>query len=370
MPTATRAAPPSAAADAHRALRLTQVTVELGGRAVVAGLNLDIERGQLVALIGPSGCGKTTLLRAIAGLQALAGGQIELAGRCVSTPTQALAAEQRSVGLVFQDLALFPHLDVAANVAFGLHRLPAAERTRRVRDLGARFHLDGLMQRLPQQLSGGQQQRVAIARAVAPQPALLLLDEPFSSLDASLRVALRREVVRTLRQLGTTALLVTHDQDEAFALADRVGIMIDGQLRQYGRPAEVWRTPADSAVAGFIGGGQLLAVEGDAHGRLRSPLGLLDALGEQPAPGSARLALIRPEQIERRHGGDGVAARVVAVSFRGALHEVELALADGLHVTARWASALPPEAGAQVQIAAAAGAYPHYPINGDDRLAH
>ncbi|MFN8752582.1 MAG: ABC transporter ATP-binding protein, partial [Betaproteobacteria bacterium] len=199
-----------------------------GAKPVLRGVSLRLARGELACLLGPSGCGKTTLLRLVAGFESPASGSIEVQGELLSDAGRVVPPERRRMGMVFQDFALFPHLDVADNVAFGLAHLPATERSHRVQTLLALVDMAGAGSRFPHQLSGGQQQRVALARALAPQPALVLLDEPFSGLDESLREHLASEVRAILVREGSTALMVTHDQHEAFALADAVGVMNDG----------------------------------------------------------------------------------------------------------------------------------------------
>jgi iron(III) transport system ATP-binding protein len=226
-------------------------------RPAVDGASLTLDAGQIGVLIGPSGCGKTSLLRAVAGLEPLTEGQVRIAGETLSDAALGvhLAPEARRIGMVFQDFALFPHLSVADNVAFGVAALPRAARQDRVRQMLDLVGLAHAADRAPHQLSGGQQQRVALARALAPQPRLLLLDEPFSSLDVDLRERLAQEVRAILKASGTTALLVTHDQLEAFAMADVVGVMNDGHLEQWAEPYVLYHRPASRFVAGFIGHG-------------------------------------------------------------------------------------------------------------------
>ena len=340
-------APEPAAADGRRPwLVVDAVGVALAGAPVLVGASLTLAQGELGCLLGASGCGKTTLLRAIAGLQAIDAGSIAIAGRPLSAAGRTVAPEQRGVGLVFQDLALFPHLDVAGNIGFGLHRHERASRNRRVAELLSRLQLDALAQRYPHELSGGQQQRVAIARALAPEPALLLLDEPFSSLDASLRQQLRGELRALLRQFGHTALLVTHDQEEAMAFADRVAVMRAGRIEQVDSPWQLYHRPASRFVAGFVGEGVLLPLRRDGEG-WSCALGPLAAADTRQLGGGAAVVLVRPDDLLPDPDA-ALRARVQAVEFRGAEELVHLQLADGTVVFALWPSHERAVAGAEV----------------------
>ena len=214
-------------------LRVQYATQAAQARAAVQNVTLGLRAGDIGVLIGPSGCGKTTLLRAVAGLEPVSSGSIRLSGQTVSDATTHLPAEQRRIGMVFQDYALFPHMDVERNLAFGIQHLPAAQRKQRVREVLDLVGLAGAEKRFPHELSGGQQQRVALARALAPSPQLLLLDEPFSNLDVDLRERLAHEVREILKAAGATALFVTHDQLEAFAIGDMIGVMHEGLLHQW-----------------------------------------------------------------------------------------------------------------------------------------
>ena len=242
-------------------VQLEQVVVRYpaaaAARAAVDTLSLAIGAGQIGVLIGPSGCGKTTVLRAVAGLEPLAAGRIAVGGEVMSDAASGrhVAPEARRVGMVFQDYALFPHLSVAANVAFGLRGIKRAEVDARVHELLDLVGLAHTAHRAPHQLSGGQQQRIALARALAPRPQLLLLDEPFSSLDIDLRERLAQDVRAILKATGITALFVTHDQQEAFALGDRIGVMHAGRLEQWDDAYTLYHRPATRFVAGFIGHG-------------------------------------------------------------------------------------------------------------------
>jgi len=247
--------PPSAA------LSVAGVTRHIAGRDVVDEVSFDVGDGELVVIVGPSGCGKSSLLRAIAGLDPIAAGRIVLDGADVT----ALPAEKRRIGLVFQDHALFPHRRVDQNIAFGLTRLDRRARARRVDELLELVRLPGVAKRYPHELSGGEQQRIALARALAPDPAVVLLDEPFASLDPSLRDDVRTDVIEALRLRDAAAVLVTHDREEALAFGDRVAVMADGRMLQIDRPDEVYERPSDRFVATFLGEASFLPDPDDAH---------------------------------------------------------------------------------------------------------
>ena len=219
----------------------------------VRNLSLELQPGQILCLLGPSGCGKTTTLRAIAGFEKISAGEIRLQGQSIATASFHMPPEQRRVGMVFQEYALFPHMHVEDNVAFGLYHWPTADRKARVQTLLELVGLQGFEHRFPHELSGGQQQRVAIARALAPKPVMLLLDEPFSNLDPEMTIKMRKELYRVLRQTETTAILVTHDHEEAFAMADHVAVMQEGVLVQCDTPEAIYQHPSCAFVAEFIG---------------------------------------------------------------------------------------------------------------------
>ena len=292
------------------AIRLDGVTKRFGDVTAVRDAALEVEGGEILALLGPSGCGKTTLLRTIAGFERPDAGTIEVGGRIVAGPTWA-PPEARGVGMVFQDYALFPHLTVAENVGFGLAR---RDRSTRVPALLALVHLCGLGSRYPHELSGGQQQRVALARALAPAPRVVLLDEPWSNVDPQLRSELRAEVSAVLRPLRVTAMLVTHDREEAFSVADRIALMRDGEIAQVGTPEELYFAPGGRWAAEFLGAGNVLT--GDAHGGVAHT-----SLGVVPTNGAAGpvKVLVRPELVALAPHADGE-GEVVAREFRG--HDV------------------------------------------------
>ena len=244
-------------------LNLHNVSCGFGGQAVVQDLDLHLNAGDIACLLGPSGCGKTTSLRAIAGFEPLLAGEISLAGEVISRPGFTLPPEQRRIGMVFQDYALFPHLSVAQNVAFGIRQHPQSRRI--TAELLELVNLSELGKRYPHELSGGQQQRVALARALAPEPRMLLLDEPFSNLDGELRRRLSKEVRDILKARGTSAILVTHDQEEAFAVSDHVGVFQNGRLQQWDTPYNLYHEPLTPFVASFIGQGYFI------RGQLMTP---------------------------------------------------------------------------------------------------
>ncbi|HEX2154476.1 MAG TPA: ABC transporter ATP-binding protein [Acidimicrobiia bacterium] len=284
------------------------VSKTFGGQPILSGVDLTVEAGSTVVLLGPSGCGKTTLLRIVAGLETADSGSVSLGERRLAGSSLHLPAERRRIGMVFQDWALFPHLDVAANVGYGLDR--EERNSGRVEETLELVGLDRFGSRMPHTLSGGQQQRVAIARAIAPRPEALLLDEPFSNLDAALRAQVRSDTHALLHEIGVTALFVTHDQEEAFVLADEVAIMRDGRIRQQGDPDVVYSHPVDPWVAAFVGDANVFDVDA-AGGVASSPVGTL-SLADR-VDGFCRV-LVRPEELEIGPGDEG---EVVAVEYYG-----------------------------------------------------
>jgi iron(III) transport system ATP-binding protein len=323
-------------------LELSQVQLQYPGRSrpAVDGASFGLRAGDIGVLIGPSGCGKTSLLRAVAGLEPVAGGEIRLSGQVVSRAGQQLPPEQRRIGMVFQDYALFPHLDVGANVAFGLHALPRNERAARVAEVLTLVGLEGSAARFPHELSGGQQQRVALARALAPRPRLLLLDEPFSNLDVDLRERLAHELRCILKAAQATALFVTHDQLEAFAMGDVIGVMHEGRLHQWDDAYTLYHRPATRFVADFIGHGVFAPAtlrEVNQQIVVSTPLGDLTDVTECPLPGAFANGecdvLLRADDIV--HDDDApVKAEIVRKAFRGSEFLYTLRLAGGQTVLA------------------------------------
>jgi iron(III) transport system ATP-binding protein len=296
-------------------VRLSDVSKSFGSTRAVDGVSLEVASGELVSVLGPSGCGKTTLLRLIAGFEEPDGGSLAVGGVEMAGPAAFVPPEKRRIGMVFQDYALFPHLTVKANVAFGLARRGGDERdalTQRTLELVGLQHRGG---HYPHELSGGERQRIALARALAPEPDVVLLDEPFSNLDATLRAGLRREVELILKDAGATAILVTHDQEEALSLADRLAVMRQGRIVQTGQPEAVYGRPASRWAAQFVG--EVNVLSGVAHGRdVETELGVFDL--PRPAGGEVHVA-VRPEQLELRADSYGN-AEVIEREFRG--HDV------------------------------------------------
>ena len=323
-------------------LEVRQLQVRYPGatQAAVADVSLGLRAGDIGVLIGPSGCGKTTLLRAVAGLEPVSGGEIRLAGQVVSSTDQQTPPEARRIGMVFQDYALFPHLDVGRNVGFGIAHLPQAERDARVREVLALVGLAGSEPRYPHELSGGQQQRVALARALAPRPQLLLLDEPFSNLDVELRERLAHELRSILKAAQATALFVTHDQLEAFAIGDTIGVMHEGRLHQWDEAYTLYHRPATRFVADFIGHGVFApATLKEREGQLvvQTPLGELSDMAECPLPtafcnGECDV-LLRADDIVHDDAAP-VKAEIIRKAFRGSEFLYTLRLASGQTVLA------------------------------------
>ncbi|MBA4263069.1 MAG: ABC transporter ATP-binding protein [Comamonadaceae bacterium] len=319
-------------------LHASQLSVRYPGQpqAAVDGVSLGLAAGDIGVLIGPSGCGKTTLLRAVAGLERASGGSIHLGGDLVSDGQHHVPAEQRRIGMVFQDYALFPHLSVGRNVAFGIHALPRTEREQRVTEVLKLVGLDGMQARHPHELSGGQQQRVALARALAPRPRLLLLDEPFSNLDVDLRERLAHEVRAILKAAGATALFVTHDQLEAFAIGDVIGVMHQGHLHQWDDAYALYHRPATRFVAEFIGHGVFapaqIRQQADGDMVVQTPLGALSDMDECPLPSAYEAGLcdvlLRADDIVHDDHAP-VKAQIVRKAFRGSEFLYTLRLASG-----------------------------------------
>ncbi len=313
-------------------LSLNTISQRYGDSLIVDGLSLSLARGRIGCLLGPSGCGKTTVLRCIAGFEEISGGEIVINGEPVSTPQHHLPAEQRRIGMVFQDYALFPHLTAEQNIGFGLHKLSRTERKIRQDELLTLIGLNEAAKLYPHQLSGGQQQRIALARALAPRPQLLLLDEPFSNLDVELRERLCHDVREIIKREGTTALMVTHDQHEAFAVADDIAIMHQGHIQQWDSAYNLYHRPVNRFVADFIGKGVFLqgvVLEGS---RVETELGILEGELHSPcARGCVVDLLLRPDDIVHDDASPLTAA-VIDKAFQGADILYTLQLKSGVQI--------------------------------------
>tara|TARA_B100000686_G_scaffold305484_1_gene343962 strand:- start:919 stop:2001 length:1083 start_codon:yes stop_codon:yes gene_type:complete len=282
------------------------VSVDIGANRILSDVCVSASQGSSLSILGPSGCGKTTLLRVLSGLQTISSGRVYLDGECVAADEFAVSPEQRNIGFVFQDWALFPHLTVFENIIFGLQRSERRDPGPQITELLEMVGIAELADRLPSTLSGGQQQRVALARALAPQPSILLLDEPFSSLDTGLRVELRSEVSGLFKLLNVTSIFVTHDQDEAFTLGDSVAVMNEGRVVQQDKPSEIYRHPVDPWVAGFVG--EINKVPGIASGdTAETSIGTVNLC--HAAHGSVEV-LVRPEDLLLVDGVDALITRV------------------------------------------------------------
>jgi iron(III) transport system ATP-binding protein len=327
-------------------LSIQSISKAIAGNQILKNLSLDVQEHEFVAILGSSGSGKTTLLRLISGFDSPDSGEIQIGGQQVFAKGVNVSAEERRVGYVPQDAALFPHLSAAKNIEFGLNKLPASERSARVAELLKLVDLVGYEDRMPDQLSGGQRHRVALARALAPKPQLILLDEPFSSLDAELRIRLREDVRNVITKTGTTAILVTHDQEEALSIASRVAILRDGEFAQIGNPSEIYQAPADVEMATFLGDSVIIngVIKDD---KVVTDLGLLTPLNKVANGATGRVA-IRPENfyLQPNPKGEG---EVIGRQYFGhdALVEVKL---PKLVIQARANGPFAPEIGMKVTV--------------------
>jgi iron(III) transport system ATP-binding protein len=351
------------------AFRTLTLTKRFGDVAAVDEVSIDVRRGEFLAVLGPSGCGKTTLLRLVAGFERPDSGGVEIDGRVVAGPRRNVPPEERRIGMVFQESALFPHLDVAGNIGFGL---PRRGREERIAEMVALVGLAGLQRRMPHELSGGQQQRVALARAMAPDPALILLDEPFSNLDATLRAQLRVDVREILRRAEATTLFVTHDQSEALEISDRVAVMRAGRIEQVSTPDELYLRPVNRFVAGFVGEANLLP--GDVrHGQVRTLVGRFRSGAGSLADGTRAEVLLRPEQlhmlpIARLSGAPRpeTVLRVVRRVFHGSeVHHV-LRSPTGFELEVATPSNATVDVGTEVIAHARAREVPVYPLDAEE----
>ncbi|MEX2352969.1 MAG: ABC transporter ATP-binding protein [Gammaproteobacteria bacterium] len=316
----------------NNALELENISISIDGQPIIRDISLKIAEGDIGCLLGASGCGKTTLLRSIAGFQKTSDGVIRIGGKTVSDNRIYLPPEKRQVGMVFQDFALFPHLDVSDNIGFGLQHMSKQAKEARTAEVAAMLAIQDLLEHYPHQLSGGQQQRVALARAMAPRPGILLLDEPFSSMDIELREQIAREVRYVLKQDGITAILVSHNQYEAFAMADRVGVIREGSLQQWDSAFNLYHRPANPYVADFVGEGIFL------KGRVTDEMHVLTDIGmvnsDHPhgfEKDSSVSVLIRPDDVIYAENSD-IQAKVLEKAFRGAEFLYTLGLENGTKV--------------------------------------
>ncbi len=319
-------------------LEIRNIQCNYGDLVVIKDLSLTLTQGEIACLLGPSGCGKSTILRAIAGFESVREGEICLANEVISSAQHLQAPEKRQIGMVFQDYALFPHLTVAQNIRFGLQKLPRQEANEKIERLIHLVDLQGYEERYPHELSGGQQQRVALARALAPEPDLLLLDEPFSNLDAELRARLSLDVRSILRELGMSAILVTHDQQEAFAMCDHIGVIDSGRIQQWGTPFELYHEPANRFVACFIGKGSFVPGTVLTPDSFTTELGILQ--GNRAYNWSEQSPveiLLRPDDIICDHQSP-LRGKVLAKTFAGTNTHYVLELSSGLRIEASFPS--------------------------------
>ena len=310
-------------------LKVEDITCQYDEEKVFESLSFHVNQGEIVSLLGPSGCGKTTALRAIAGFEPLTKGSIRINGNIVAHSEGAVPPEKRHIGMVFQDYALFPHLNVEKNITFGLRHLPRSAQAEQVQNMINAVGLEGFEKRFPHELSGGQQQRVALARALAPHPNLLLMDEPFSNLDIELRERLSIEVRDILKKVGITGILVTHDQHEAFAISDKVGVMQNGQILQWDTPYNLYHEPVDRFVADFIGQGTFIKATVISEDMFDTPIGQLKANRAYPLEQNSKVEILfRPDDIiPDKHGA--IEATIIEKAFKGAEILYTLALASG-----------------------------------------
>ncbi len=300
-----------------RKLCINNLTCCYEDQTVLESLSLEVQQGEIVCLLGASGCGKTTLLKAIAGLIPLSGGKLSLSDIVLDDGENWLAPEQRNIGMIFQDYALFPHLTVAENIAFGLQNYSTQECKQRVKDMLSMVHLSNYGDRYPHQLSGGQQQRVAIARSLAYKPDLLLLDEPFSNIDTQVRHELILQIRNILKEQGVTAIFVTHSREEAFAFSDRMAVMNKGVIEQFGSASELYHQPLSQFVADFLGGGSYLSAIKETGSSYRTPLGVLNIPeSDHIQIGDSCNLLLRPQHIQLSQSNQGQAT-VTEQQFMG-----------------------------------------------------
>lgn len=344
-------------------LKVDNIACSYADEKIFDSLNFHVNRGEIVSLLGPSGCGKTTALRAIAGFEQITRGEIRLNGHIIAQPQVGVAPEKRNIGMVFQDYALFPHLTVAQNIAFGLRQLPKTSQQEQVSHMIEAVGLSGYEKRFPHELSGGQQQRVALARALAPHPSLLLMDEPFSNLDVELREKLSTEVRDILKKEEITGILVTHDQHEAFAISDKIGVMNNGEILQWDTPYNLYHEPADRFVADFVGQGSFIEATVTSPDTYDTVLGVLNAnRAYMFEPGQTVEILLRPDDIVPDKQGN-ISATIVERAFKGAEILYTLALPTGETLLSLFPSHCNHPIGTKVQVRAAADHLICFPVS-------
>ncbi|WP_425413972.1 ABC transporter ATP-binding protein [Saccharospirillum impatiens] len=346
-------------------LKIDNLACQYGSVPVLKNIGLQVLEGEICCLLGPSGCGKTTLLQAIAGFTPLVTGQIELDAQIIAEPGSGMAPEARGIGMVFQDYALFPHLTVRQNIGFGLKSVDRTERQVRIREALDLVKMEALADRYPHELSGGQQQRVALARALAPKPRLLLMDEPFSNLDTELRRSLSREVRRILKTAGITAIMVTHDRDEAFVVSDRLGVMDQGRLLQWGTPAQVYHQPATPLVASFVGDGNWIEGRVLDSQTLATELGTVHQPGHLWTAGKSLDIFVRPHEVTVTDAFDAVQVETLSGEFLGTQTLYRFRLHSGRELEAQFGSQAVFQPGSTLGLALTSANLVAFPASGD-----
>ena len=339
-------------------IRVDELRKQFGDALAVDSVSLDVWSGEIISILGASGCGKTTMLRLIAGFETPTSGSVQILGREMSSAPP----DKRGLGMVVQEYALFPHMTVERNIAFGLQNLEESRRSERVSEMLELVHLEGFGARYPYELSGGQQQRVALARTLAPNPAAVLLDEPFSNLDSAMRQRLRSEVEDILRSRRTAAVFVTHDREQAFAMADRVAVMLDGRLLQVGSPERIYHFPANADIAKLTGTCDFIPGSVRSDGGVDTPIGALQCVASGGlAPGQSVSVLIHPDDLELASDRKGQGT-VVSREFRGDMVVLNVLLDSGDSVRSRRRSFSRTPAGSRVRVVPVRGipfvAYP------------
>lgn len=319
-------------------LDVQNITCQYDDLVVVKDFSFSLAQGDIGCLLGPSGCGKSTILRAIAGFEPIREGSISVNRKTISSPGNILAPEKRNIGMVFQDYALFPHLSIKDNISFGLKNASSDANKQKVQELIDLVDLGGYEDRFPHELSGGQQQRVSLARALAPEPSLILLDEPFSNLDAELRTRLSTDIRTILKELGISAILVTHDQKEAFAMCDHIGVVDSGTIQQWGTPYELYHEPVNRFVARFIGQGSFIKGLTVTHDTFDSELGVIQGNRAYNLPEKSPVEIfIRPDDIV--HNSDSeLSGTIAAKTFAGTSTQYQIELASGTKIEATFPS--------------------------------